>query len=183
MPNDIEHNMQNSIEQNIPNSITDVNDPSPYAPKDIPLQKLIELRSKGLSYQEIAKIVGCSKPNVFYRLQEYKEEIDNLEAFKKHRADILSLKQSQILNSLTIEDIKECSAYQRVGMFGILHQNERLARDQSTGNIAVEALIESREEAANRYKEAEAKRKLLLEELARRRAEGAGTIQTEDGEK
>ncbi len=37
--------------------------------KGICITKLVRLRLKGLSYMEIAKIVGCAKPTVYSRLK------------------------------------------------------------------------------------------------------------------
>jgi len=61
-------------------------------PKGIPLQRLIDLRAKGLSYYDIGKIVGCTKSNVHKRLKPLADEIENLPSFKKHRADYFAIK-------------------------------------------------------------------------------------------
>jgi hypothetical protein len=63
------------------------------------------------------------------------EQIE-VEPFKRHRAEILAGKQAEILKSLTNEELKKASVYQRVGMFGILYDKERLERGQSTQNVA-----------------------------------------------
>ena len=102
----------------------------------IPISRLIELRKKNLSYNEIAELVGRTKQTVHKRLQPYVEDINNLQSFKDHRADILAVHQARLLNSLTPDAIKECSPYQRVGMFGILYDKERIERGMSTQNIA-----------------------------------------------
>ena len=124
----------------------------------IPIGKLIELRNKGLSYNEIAIIVGCSKTNAFERLAEYSNDIDNLKSFKENKADILAVQQSRLLNNLTMEDIKKSSAYQKVGMFSVLHNQERLERGESTSNIAYADLT-------GKLDEMQAKRKALEKEL------------------
>lgn len=108
-------------------------EPCPSSPKGIPISKIIELRNKHLTFKEIGKIVGCSKQNVVERLQPYRQEIENLQSYKENRADVLAVVNSKILNSLSDEDIKNASAYQKVGMFGILYDKERLERGQATG--------------------------------------------------
>ncbi len=57
-------------------------------------------------------------------------------AFKENRADLLSIQQDRLINSLTDADIQKSSAYQKVGMFSLLYDKERLERDKSTSNIA-----------------------------------------------
>ena len=118
----------------------------------IPIGKLIELRNKGLSYNEIARIVGCSKTNTFERLAEYSNDIDNLKSFKENKADILAVQQSRLLNNLTMEDIKKSSGYQKVGMFSVLHNQERLERGESTANVSMNVLSGKIDEVASKRK-------------------------------
>ena len=122
------------------------------------LSRLIELRNKGLTYQEIATIVGRTKQTVHERLQDHIHEIDNLKSFKENKADVLAVQQARILNNLTTEDIKKSSGYQKVGMFSVLHNQERLERGESTSNIAYADLTKN-------MTELQAKRKALEIEL------------------
>ena len=122
------------------------------------LSRLIELRNKGLTYQEIATIVGRTKQTVHERLQDHIHEIDNLKSFKENKADVLAVQQARILNNLTTEDIKKSSGYQKVGMFSVLHNQERLERGESTSNIAYADLT-------GKLDEMQAKRKALEKEL------------------
>jgi len=102
----------------------------------IDLDRAIDLRLKGLTYQEIATIFGVTKSAVSERLTGYIAENIDVQGFKTHRAEILAGKQAEIIKSLTDDDIKKSSPYQRVGMFGILYDKERLERGQSTANVA-----------------------------------------------
>ena len=116
-------------------------DPAPIngsssAHKDISLIRLIELKKKGLSFQEVAAIAKSSKQNVQQRLEPFMDAIQHLDAIKEHRADHLTVISHSVLSSLTGEDIQKASAYQRVGMAGLLHNMERLERGQSTANVA-----------------------------------------------
>ena len=124
----------------------------------IPLNKIIELRNKRLSFSEIGKILGCTKQNISQRLQPLLNEVDNLKSFKENKADILAVQQARLLNHLTTEDIKKSSAYQKVGMFSVLHNQERLERGESTANIAYADL-------SGKLEEVQAKRKALEVEL------------------
>ena len=104
----------------------------------MPIQTIIDYRAKGLTLDEIGKIAGVTKQSIHSRIKAYDKHIESLEHFKKHRGDILSVTQSRIINSITDEDIQKSSAYQRVGMFGILYDKERLERDKSTHNLAID---------------------------------------------
>ena len=101
----------------------------------IHMERIIALRNKGLSLAEIAGVLNCSKQNIHERLQGYAEDIDALQDFKDNKADTLAVYQRRMLNSLTPGDIKSASPYQRVGMFALLYDKERLERGQTTENI------------------------------------------------
>ena len=110
---------------------------APTTRKRIPIEAILELKLKGNSDKDIATLLHCSQQNVSARLREYRDEVETLENFKKNRADILAVVQKKLLNSLSDADIKKATAYQRIGMFGILYDKERLERGESTENIHV----------------------------------------------
>lgn len=117
------------------------------APKGIPLAKLIEYRNKGLSYQEIANIVGCSKQNISERLQYFTSSINHLQAVKENRADTLTVVSDTILNSLTPAEIKKAPFGTKITAYGILYDKERLERGQSTENISYSDMVKTRQQA------------------------------------
>lgn len=102
----------------------------------IPISRIIELRNKKLTCEEIGAILGCSKQNIAQRLQPLVEELDGLTSFKDNRADVLAAYQAKLLNSLSTTEVQKASPYQKVGMFGLLYDKERLERGQSTSNVA-----------------------------------------------
>lgn len=104
----------------------------------IDLQKAIELRLKGLSYEDIGKHFKASKQAVQERLAPYVggQDVD-LGEFKKNRADLLAWKQAQTLAALTTEDIEKANPRDKAIIFGTLYDKERLERGQSTTNAAV----------------------------------------------
>lgn len=114
--------------------------PDGYAPAEggkINLRQAIDLRCKGLSYQEIADYFGVRKQSVHEALQPYGIEMDgSLEVFKEKRADILAGRQMDCLKALTVEDIQKASARDKAIIFGTLYDKERLERGQSTVNLA-----------------------------------------------
>ena len=103
-------------------------------PKQIPIETIMEYRRKGLSMSDVARIVGCSKPNIVQRLNRMNAELVQVDHYKSNRADFLALKQMRMLNQITEPKLKDASAYQLAGMFGILYDKERLERGQSTSN-------------------------------------------------
>ena len=128
--------------------------PSTYAPKGIPIEKIIEYRRKGLSVRAIATLVGCSHTNIVERLQAVSNDIDTLPEYMIHKADILTLTGKRIINHLTDDKLQKASAYQLTGMYGKINQHDRLERDLSTANTMtviadLEALRKERDEQAN----------------------------------
>lgn len=114
------------------------NAPIPKGKGKIDIQQAIELRCKGLSYQEIADYFGVAKPSVWEALRPYVHDIEiNLDTFKEKRADLMAHAQARTLALLTNEDIQKASARDKVIIFGTLYDKERLERGQSTSNISV----------------------------------------------
>lgn len=111
-----------------------VNNQGPDSKVDLP--RAVKLLAGGASYSEVGKIFGVGKQAVMHLVNKYVSDGIDLQIYKTHRADILASKQLQILKSITDDDIQKASAYQRVGMFGILYDKERLERGQSTQNLA-----------------------------------------------
>lgn len=104
--------------------------------KGLSIEHILEYRDKDLSHEAIAKILGCARSNVTQHLARHEETLNRLDIHKKKGADILQIKGMKILDYMTEDKLKDASAYQLAGMYGIIHQHERLKRDQSTANIA-----------------------------------------------
>jgi len=101
----------------------------------ISISRVIELRNKKLTYEEIGRILGCTKQNIHQRLQPFRSSIDNLQTIKDNRADTLTVISDTILNSLTADDIKKATIGTKVTTYGILYDKERLERGQTTANV------------------------------------------------
>jgi len=131
------------------------NQPIQTGAKGIPIETILEYRAQGLKTREIALLVGCNHSNIVQRLNRHSENIDALPAYKKHRADVIALKGREILSAITPDKLKDSSAYQLTGMYGILYDKERLERDLSTANVNtvigdIEALRKDRAKVANK---------------------------------
>ena len=101
----------------------------------IPLERMIGLRQKGLSYSEIGAIVGCSKENVFVRLRAHVNDIEALKDFKENRADTFALYQRKILKTVDEATIKKAPLAARTLAIAQLYDKERLERGETTQNI------------------------------------------------
>ena len=100
------------------------------------IDKAIEMKLKGISYEDIGKYYGVSKVAVFKTLEKYLDREISLEAFKRHRGDILANKQAQLLLSLTKDTIKEMTGQSLATAFGILYDKERIEKGESTAIIS-----------------------------------------------
>lgn len=114
--------------------IKEINDT---APKNIPIESILELRNKGLSLSQVGKVLGCSSVNVSNRLKQYQPTFERLEHFKKNTSDIFTLKLSEVINALTLDEIKKASPQVKGMLIGILYDKLRLEKGLSTQNISV----------------------------------------------
>ena len=104
-----------------------------------PIEQIIEMYQKGMIVNDIAKYLKVTHSAISQRLAPYREGIKGLQTFKNNQADLLTLVKRNILFTLTPDKLKAASAYQLTGMYGIIDERERLARDQSTQNIGISA--------------------------------------------
>ena len=111
-------------------------DMSKYVPKDIPIESIIEYKRKGMTTREIGKLVGCTHSNIVKRLQSVSDDLDTLDSYKFHRADILAFNGRKLLNHITDDKLKKAPVGSLVLAACQLYDKERLERGQSTHNIA-----------------------------------------------
>ena len=86
---------------------------------------------------EIAESVHTCKAHVTQTLQRYGVDINTVESYKKHRAELLAGVQAKYLSLVNDEAIK--GMIERRGMvdFGIMYDKERLERGQSSVNMSL----------------------------------------------
>jgi len=106
---------------------------APNAHKGIPLELLITLRKKGLSYDSIARVVGCSDANVKDRLRGLDSEIRMASEYVKNRADVLSFHQRRILNSISKRNLQKASLKDKAVSFGVLFDKEKIETNKLLG--------------------------------------------------
>jgi transcriptional regulator len=102
----------------------------------ITLEDIAPLRKKGLSYQQIGKLLGVSKQAVHMVFKKAGYDAGTVENFRKNRASIFADLQRRLLMSMTDEEIKKMSPRDRVVALGICFDKERLEVGQSTINLA-----------------------------------------------
>lgn len=117
------------------NAIDNLPDTSHFSVKGVSWQEVVDLRMKGLSHNQIAKVCGCSRQNVSYLLRQHGKGLEKVETFKKNRADILAVKQAEVLDSITPAKLVKMPPKDAAIAFGVLFDKERLERNQSSENI------------------------------------------------
>lgn len=118
----------------------------PQRPKDIPIEKIIELRRKGLSLQDIADICKCTAQNIHVRLQG----IEEFETFSRDKALYYEHLQHKILRTIDESDIKKSPFGTRITAAAILEDKIRLIRGQATERIDTFAVTASLDELEKR---------------------------------
>jgi len=110
-----------------------------YQQKGIDPERIKALRVvNGLTHKDIGGLLNCSESTVRYHLRNMGiASRKELEDFKVNRADLLAMKQSEMIHSLTDDKTQKASLRDLIWSFGVLYDKERLERGQSTGNIAL----------------------------------------------
>lgn len=123
---------------------TDIEEEDPSLPiekkqRRLPLnmQKILKLESQGLTHSAIAEIIGCKQQTITRKLLSYRALKDKVNDFTTRRADTLAFVQKMCLDSIEPEEIKALKVPQRIWVMGVLYDKERLERNKSTNNIAI----------------------------------------------
>lgn len=91
----------------------------------------------GLTPEQIAKVYSVSESGVRDFLSRNHISLMALKNWKRNNADLLALKQAQIVEAMTDEKIGGASLRDQAGALASLNNVERLARGQSTQNIDI----------------------------------------------
>ena len=124
--------------------------------KGVPLEKIIDLKLKGLTNQQIGSLLGLSDNTVRARLRTSSEDIDNTELFRKHRDKVFAFQSKKILQSITDADILKAGLRDKVIAASILFDKERLESGKSTQNIAYIDMIKAKSSAGTEMQAIEA---------------------------
>ena len=125
-----------AIAQN-PDLPTDIPDTKP---KKVDIAKALTLRLQhGMTYQQIADIMGVRKQSVHGALMRFRELInspDQVNAYEINRSKILSAAELQMIIDMTDSKKREKSNLQQLALaYDKLFQARRLTDGQSTENV------------------------------------------------
>ena len=124
--------------------------------KGIAIEDIIDLKTRGLSLNQIGKILGCDHSNVSRRLKTVSKDIDLTNKYVNNRAKIFAYHQRNIIQSITPKDIEKAGLLEKVKSASFLYNAERLETGQSTQNIAYADMLQARDKAKQRREELEA---------------------------
>ncbi len=135
-----------------------------HTPKGIDKTRVLELRLKGLSYREIAQLVGCSKSNVEFIMKNHFPNLTNLQKYSENKAKILEALQQELVYQFDAEKQKKMSGRDLTWSIAVLEDKIRLIRGQSTENISIHAEIKRADELAERLEQLKAELRMVEEE-------------------
>jgi len=111
-----------------------------------PLDKLLAYRQKGLSYADIGKLVGVTAQSIHARIKEFDDLMPLADYYRQNKTRWLDFLQSQILASLTREELKSMAVRDRILCYGILFDKARIASGEDVLKIDIRMLTGDLEE-------------------------------------
>jgi hypothetical protein len=145
--------------------------PGKLSPDD--LDKIIQLRLQGNSYQFIADLFYVSKTAIINRLKGFNmPDPITVEAYKKNRADLLAYDQARYRKNITDEKLKKTPAVQLETMRCMAYDKERLERGQSTENVGYTVITGTLAELEERERRLKAEMGEVVEADAENSREG-----------
>jgi len=121
-------------------------DPVDLLPEEpIPIETIIEYRTKHLTYAEIGKLTGCTKQNIHQRLQPIINQLNAHDNFKKHRADIFSIITQKGLRaylSLTTAEQKELIMKRGLVDVGIAYDKMKAELGEGIPDVAIHIVVQ-----------------------------------------
>ena len=113
--------------------------------KEFNTAKALELRFKGLTYEEIGSVLDSENPytpqTVQYHLQRFQRFIENpqdLDSYEQNRSKVLNALELELLRSLSDPAaIEKAGLRDRTIAFGTVFDKRRLESGQATQNLGV----------------------------------------------
>jgi len=109
------------------------------------LKRAVELRLRGLSYEDIADRLGVAKSTVHQQLSGVFDLLDpeKIAAYREHRVSLLDAVECKMLSALADDErLGKASLNNAAYAFTQVHQARRLEAGQSTQNLSLHELIE-----------------------------------------
>jgi hypothetical protein len=109
------------------------------------LKRAVELRLRGLSYDDIATKLGVAKSTVHEQLSGVFDLLDpeRVNAYREHRVTLLDALELKMLGALSDDErIAKASLNNAAFTFTQVFNARRLESGQSTANLALHELVE-----------------------------------------
>lgn len=120
-------------------------------------EKALDLKSRGLSYQDIASIMQVSKQAVYQKIARLLPNPSDLQAYKDIRPELFATKQALILEHLNEGVVQQMMTRQPGAAalwFNSLYNNERLERGQASHIEEHRTIVATLDEARERMRQA-----------------------------
>lgn len=97
----------------------------------LPIERLIELRKKKLTHDEIAKIMQCTRETVTRALG--RADLDSLDIFQENEGTVWAYHRRRILSSITDKDLKKSNLLQKTIAAGTMMDKQMLKEGKNLG--------------------------------------------------
>lgn len=123
-------------------------------PKEIDIEAMIDLASRGVPQTEIAEHLGVSTPTIATRIQKLQEEQGILLQYRGLRNLHLTKLQAKCLEAISDTKIKDATMIDLVRAFKILHDAETETKDGTKVHGLVAYLLQiEKEEVSGRLQQ------------------------------
>jgi len=93
----------------------------------------VDLRKRGLTFPEIAKVLDCSATNAMNRLRRFEKEFGDVDTYVSNRSKILAMHQKRVLDSITPDNLKKAGLRDKTVAFGVLFDKEKVESGKGPG--------------------------------------------------
>jgi len=114
---------------------------------------MVGYRRKGLTCDEIARLMGCSASLVSERLNEIEAKLNAVKVYREVESDILALKELELLSGITPEKVEDANARDLAMAAAMLYDRRRLSEGKSTANIAYADMVQQLREIERELRE------------------------------
>ena len=109
---------------------------------EIPLEVLIHFCQSGMSQKAISRSLGVAEMTVYNAFAKHGLDWQRLKAFRDVKAEVLNLKQMQLLEKMTVEKMEAASLRDQATTLNILNNAEKIERGQATKIMNVRILTD-----------------------------------------
>lgn len=111
----------------------------------ISVESVVAMRRKGLTQEQIADALGCHLNTVRNKLKLIDGKIERVDNFRAVEADLIAMKQSEILEGVSEEKIEKANLRDSALAYGILFDKRQLLEGKPTQFVAYADILRARE--------------------------------------